>query len=422
MVSRELWSLLILWSMFTLLLIATYWNAMGTATLATLYSATSGPRAGEQLEGGPQKTQPADEEASFLSVSDAFVNQFLDDIKDPMEQLSEQHLSGNAQHQPNSSKSDKVLLMRKWKIHLSPISQKLKQRQKEREETFRSVCSANSTFPGKNRKFDDIPDKELEHFIMDDRHKIIYCFVPKVACTNWKRIMAVLSERRVGGVVYHDPLNIPHDAIHEENLQLTFDKFKKRYGSSSRQMMKIKLQKYTKFLFVRDPFVKLISAFRNKFEERNDVFYKLYARDMLKKYGKCPKPPASFTESLASGIRPKSSHFIQYLLDPETEKRGPYDPHWRQVYRMCHPCQINYDFVGKLETLDEDAEHLLRILRVDNVVNFPVSGRKQTTISWEQDSEYFASIPYEWRRQLNKLYQADFRLFGYDKPEELMNE
>ncbi|XP_063056632.1 carbohydrate sulfotransferase 12-like [Engraulis encrasicolus] len=420
MVSRELWSLLILWSMFTLLLIATYWNAMGTATLATLYSATSGTRAGEQLEGGPQKTQPADEVASFLSVSDAFVNQFLDDIKDPTEQLSEQHLSGNAQHQPNSSKSDKVLLRREWKIHLSPISQKLKQRQKERKERLRSICSANSTFtfPGKNRKFDDIPVNELENFIVDDRHEIIYCFVPKVACTNWKRMMAVLSERRVGGVVYHDPLNIPHNTIHKYSLQLTFDKFKKRYGSFSQDMMKTKLQKYTKFLFVRDPFVRLISAFRNKFEERNDVFYKTYARDMLKKYGKYPNPPASYPESLVSGIRPKFSHFIQYLLDPNTERRHPYDIHWRQVHRMCHPCQINYDFVGNLETLDEDTEHLLRILRVDNVVNFPVSGRNQTKNSWEQ--EYFNKIPYEWRRQLYKLYEVDFRLFGYDKPEGLL--
>ncbi|XP_063050024.1 carbohydrate sulfotransferase 12-like [Engraulis encrasicolus] len=416
--SKRVWILLILLTMFMVLLIATYWNVMGTVTLATLYNATSGPHAGEQLEGGPQNTEPADKEPSFLSFNDAFVNQFLDDIKDPTEQLSEQRLSGNPQHQPNSSKSDKVLLRREWKIHLTPISQKLKQRQKERKETLRSVCSDNSMFPGKNRKFDDIPDKELKNFIVDDRHEIIYCFVPKVACTNWKSVMAVLSEKQVGGVVYHDPQNIPRHTIHEQNLHLTFDKFKKRYGSFSRHMLKTKLQKYTKFLFVRDPFVRLISAFRNKFEETNDVFYKMYARGMLQKYGKYPRPPASIREALAAGIRLKFSHFIQYLLDPKTERRNPYEPHWKQIYRMCHPCQINYDFVGKLETLDEDAEHLLRILRVDNVVNFPVSDRNQTKNSWEQ--EYFDNIPYEWRRQLYKTYEVDFRLFGYDKPKKLL--
>ncbi|XP_063062078.1 carbohydrate sulfotransferase 12-like [Engraulis encrasicolus] len=416
--SKGIWILLILWTMFMVLLIATYWDVMGIGTLVTLYKAISGPHAREPLEGGPRKTEPTDKEPSFLSVSDAFANQVLDNIKDPTEQLSEQHLSGNTHHQPKSSKSDKGLLRREWKIHLTPISQNLKQRQKERKETLRSVCSANSTFPGKNRKFDDIPDNELKHFIVDDRHKIIYCFVPKVASTNWKRTMAVLSERRVGGVTYNDPQNVPYSGDHQNNVHFTFDKFRKRYGSFSRYMMESKLKNYTKFLFVRDPFVRLISAFRSNFERADDAFYKKYARGMLQKYGKYRKPPAAIKGVLAAGIRLKFSHFIQYLLDPKTERSEAYNSHWRQIHRLCHPCQINYDFVGKLETLDKDVEHLLHILRVDNVVNFPVSDRNQTTLSWVR--EYFGSIPYKWRKELYKLYETDFRLFGYDKPKELI--
>lgn len=42
-------------------------------------------------------------------------------------------------------------------------------------------------------------------------------------------------------------------------------RFWRHYGSLSRHLMALKLQHYTKFLFVRDPFVRLISAFRNKF-------------------------------------------------------------------------------------------------------------------------------------------------------------
>ncbi|KAL2100791.1 hypothetical protein ACEWY4_002552 [Coilia grayii] len=417
---------LILGSVFMILLIIIYWDDVG-ATHFYLHTTISGPHTSRQPpEGNPdpkQKPEP-DKEPSFLSDIDAFVNQFLVGTMDPTEQVRGQHLAADAQNQSNESKSDeKFVPRREWKIHLTPISPELKQRQEERKEMVRTLCSANSTldFPGKNRTFDDIPNKELEHLIVDDRHGIIYCYVPKVACTNWKRIMIVLSESLlVDGVPYQDPLDVPIEQIHNSSLHFSFNKFWKRYGKFSRHLMKIKLKKYTKFLFVRDPFVRLISAYRNKFEEENQEFYKGFARVMLKRYRNYSDPPASVVDAFAAGIRPTFSNFIQYLLDPRTEKEAPYNEHWRQMYRLCHPCQINYDFVGKLETLDEDAEQLLRILRVDNVVQFPRSHRNRTTSSWEQD--WFANIPYELRSQLYKLYEADFRLFGYAKPEKLLHQ
>lgn len=48
-------------------------------------------------------------------------------------------------------------------------------------------------------------------------------------------------------------------------VHVSSTRFWRNYGSLSRHLMALKLQHYTKFLFVRDPFVRLISAFRNKF-------------------------------------------------------------------------------------------------------------------------------------------------------------
>lgn len=53
--------------------------------------------------------------------------------------------------------------------------------QEQRQRLLQEMCANDSlAFPGKNRSFDDIPNKELDHLIVDDRHGIIYCYVPKV--------------------------------------------------------------------------------------------------------------------------------------------------------------------------------------------------------------------------------------------------
>lgn len=285
---------------------------------------------------------------------------------------------------------------------------------------LRHFCANSSlAFPTKERSFDDIPNYELNHLIVDDRHGVIYCYVPKVACTNWKRVMIVLSESLLDrGAPYRDPLDIPRERVHNSSAHLTFNKFWRRYGRFSRHLMKIKLKKYTKFLFVRDPFVRLISAFRSKFELENEEFYRKFAAPMLRLYANRTSLPASVSEAFSAGLKVTFANFIQYLLDPHTEKLAPFNEHWRQVYRLCHPCQIDYDFVGKLETLDADAAQLLQLLKVDAQVHFPPSYRNRTASSWEED--WFAEIPLAWRWQLYKLYEADFVLFGYPKPEHLL--
>ncbi|KAM7394524.1 hypothetical protein PAMP_021321 [Pampus punctatissimus] len=234
--------------------------------------------------------------------------------------------------------------------------------QEARKQRIMDVCSGKDTveFPGRTRAFEQIPNRELDHLIVDDTHQIIYCYVPK-------------------------------------------------------------LQHYTKFLFVRDPFVRLISAFRNKFGRPNEDFYRQFGSVMLRRYGNVSGSlPETAAEAFAAGIKPTFQQFITYLLDPETERESIFNEHWRQIYRLCHPCQVKYDFIGRLETLEPDAEHLLKLLEVDHLLRFPSGARNQTAASWEKD--WFAQIPIAMRRELYKLYGPDFELFGYPKPDSVLHQ
>lgn len=416
---------LLLVSLFMILLIIFCWDDVGAAQLY-FHSISSKPQSLSHLNSlsGVEEAFHDSKVKTFMSSVDDFTNKILSKVV-VQNQTVNKNDGLRTQQLSNRQVPDHMEeFIRGYDLvtHSTHINLDYMKIQNERKRVLHSFCRNSSFhFPEKNRSFDDIPNKELDHLIVDDRHGIIYCYVPKVACTNWKRILIVLSQSLQNkGKPYNNPLDIPREDVHNASSHFTFNKFWKRYGKFSKHLMKIKLKKYTKFLFTRDPFVRLISAFRSKFELENESFYKEFGMQILKLYSNVTEPPASVSEAFATGNKPSFSAFVQYLLDPETECKIPFNEHWRQVYRLCHPCQINYDFIGKLETLTEDAEHLLQLLNLENTVQFPPSYRNRTASSWEED--WFAKIPVEWRRKLYRLYEPDFMLFGYSKPESLLQD
>ncbi|XP_029940559.1 carbohydrate sulfotransferase 12-like [Salarias fasciatus] len=290
--------------------------------------------------------------------------------------------------------------------------------QRARKQRIMDVCSEMSSskeFPKLTRPFDQITNYELSNLIVDDVHQIIYCYIPKVACSNWKKVMMVLTGFSMSGKKpYTDPLKIPSPVAHYPYYHLTFNRFPKLYGSQARQMMQDKLKNYTKFMFVRDPLVRLISAFRSKFVRPDPDFYKNYGKTLMRTYGNVSDLPDTVQEAHAAGLKPTFQQFIAYLVDPKT-RRNLLNEHWRQMYRLCHPCQVKYDFIGRLESLGTDAEQVLKLMKVDHLVQLPSAYTNFTEASWVRD--WYEPIPTEVRRELYKLYEPDFKLFGYPKPD-----
>lgn len=235
----------------------------------------------------------------------------------------------------------------------------------------------------------------LSNLIVDDKNHILYCYVPKVACTNWKRMMLILS----GATNLTEPLSIPADSVHRKKV---FTKLSDLEPEGIRH----RLHTYKKFLFVRHPIERVLSAFRNKFEKNytsSAYFKKRFGVKIIKKYRQGIEPE----DVPETGDGVKFAEFISYLIDTKPEYLNE---HWAPVSSMCHPCSVRYQVIGKYETLAEDAEYILRLIGAPPSVHFPAVIPSKTTAVVES---YVDTLTMRQKQGLIKIYEHDFRIFNY---------
>ncbi|NWU89400.1 CHST9 sulfotransferase, partial [Upupa epops] len=239
----------------------------------------------------------------------------------------------------------------------------------------------------------------VSRIYVEDRHKVLYCEVPKAGCSNWKRVLMVLSGLAASA---H---NISHDDVH-------YGKHLRKLDSYDPKGMYARLNTYTKAVFVREPMERLVSAFRDKFEHPNSYYHPVFGKAIIKKYRQDPDE-----EALRTGSGVTFKEFIRYLLD--SHRPVGMDIHWEQVSQLCYPCLINYDFIGKFETLEEDANHLLQLVGAPAELRFP--SFKDRHSSDERTSagvvrQYLKELSEEERQLTYAFYSLDYLMFNYTSP------
>ncbi|XP_007933753.1 carbohydrate sulfotransferase 9 [Orycteropus afer afer] len=247
------------------------------------------------------------------------------------------------------------------------------------------------------------PQSHLFHMVsriyVEDKHKILYCEVPKAGCSNWKRILMVLNG------LASSAYNISHDAVH-------YGKHLKKLDSFDLKGIYMRLDTYTKAVFVRDPIERLVSAFRDKFEHPNSYYHPVFGKAIIKKYR-----PNACEEALNNGSGVKFKEFIHYLLD--SHRPVGMDIHWEKVSKLCYPCLINYDFVGKFETLEEDANYFLQLVGAPKELKFPNfkdrhSSDERTNVQVVR--QYLKDLTRTERQLIYDFYYLDYLMFNYTMP------
>ncbi len=173
--------------------------------------------------------------------------------------------------------------------------------------------------------------------------------------------------------------------------------------------MKNGVGNFTKFIFVRHPFERLVSSYRDKLAG-NDAFYKkAVGREIVRKYRQNPS-----RLSLEMGDDVTFPEFVNFIVDEWRNGRKPLDVHWRPVVDLCLPCEMQFHFIGKFETLNRDVNFLLDKLKETDLSRLFAAGQpnkpKTTSSLWK---DLMNQISHQQLSDLNQMFADDFRLFGY---------
>ena len=198
------------------------------------------------------------------------------------------------------------------------------------------------------------------------------------------------------------------------NYDAHFKDGMKRLSRLSPAEQQHRLKTYTKFMYTRQPILRILSAYRNKFADikvyRNESYFQGIAGRIMKRYRK-----DATARELKTGENMTWYELTSYLTNPP--EKANFDDHWQEIYKMCSPCKVNYDYLGRLETVGDDAKYMLTALNLEDTVSYPAKTNSHPTNSSETYKFLSQNTNKTTLGKLWEVYKMDFELFDYPKPE-----
>lgn len=219
-------------------------------------------------------------------------------------------------------------------------------------------------------------------------HRYVCMTVPKVACTTVK-------------LTLHEWEGLPPAAdwgqVHDQDAP-RLSSF-----STSEAAEMLTSPDWLRFAFVRDPYDRLFSAWKQKIGNTWDTQY-AGLRDQIRAadgYPSRPGRPAPFV-----AFR-DFARFVAESGDPGVV----FDGHWDLQTNVLLHDLIAYDVIGRFETFVEDFTAVLRHLDAPEHV---IAMARQVT---NQTAKVPLSAAYdrELAALVHRKYEADFAAFGYDR-------
>ena len=249
----------------------------------------------------------------------------------------------------------------------------------------------------------------LHHILVDDKHRTLYCNIPKVACTSWKTLLVNLTAD------VSEPAPPAGQRLPVHNRNYLRNKHLRPLEDYYPQEMRYRLDNYFSFLVVRHPLGRVVSAFLDKMnidERGSNPRWTLMQREIIQRHRDGGNYSVD-TNLTSSGYIPIEFHeFVKYALS-----HFPIDRHWLTFYDSCLPCSIRYDKVVKMETMQEDNEEVFRRMGVPRekwrIPHYNSAGSGRLNKTKVKYGDFLKSLKPAYLAQLVAFYDTDMKLFDY---------
>jgi len=245
-------------------------------------------------------------------------------------------------------------------------------------------------------------------FFVQKEHGLMWCKVPKAASTSWLHAFLAMA-------------HVPEYEIPEDNGMGLHAFLREKYPLLSKNLNKQFMPVSLKFLVVRHPFERVISAYMDKLADynrdlkyRGGYYYAMYGADIVAKFrqkyqDKFPKNPLFMRKE------PSFVEFVEFLIETPVSK---YDEHWKPQFILCPPCHFKFDVIVKMETFDRDTNFILSQRNLDGVISLT---KKHTSIGKKKEKKkesnlvkaLFSQVSKKMVQALYEKYRIDFQMFEY---------
>lgn len=240
---------------------------------------------------------------------------------------------------------------------------------------------------------------------LDHHHKLLFCEVPKAGASTMKRILIRAS-----------PLHSTQDSDPEWDAHKDLKKFNITHPTPYFNDLKKYLNgSYFKFILVRHPMSRLLSAYKDKFYD--SVFLPKTSQYILRNYRNKSSGWDGFNPN-KDYVRSNPVTWQEFTDFVAAEYPNGSDRHWKTVQELCSPCLIHYDAILKLETIEDDMEVISKHLG-GNRVQIPTENMSKG-MKGKTFRSFFEELSSDVINGLKKVYADDMTAFGYTFDDNLL--